>query len=66
MTVTGKTVAENLAEAAAFTEGQDVIMPISSPIKETGHLQILYVQPSLPRWCPGSIRPARFILAPCA
>lgn len=42
MTVTGKTVAENLAELPALTEGQDVIRPLSNPIKATGHLQILY------------------------
>jgi len=41
MTVTGKTIAENLAELPGFTEGQDVFMPIDKPIKETGHIQIL-------------------------
>ena len=33
--------AENLDPAPA-TEGQDVVMPLDRPIKETGHLQILY------------------------
>ena len=42
LTVTGKTVAENLAETPALTEGQKVIYPFSQPIKETGHLQIGY------------------------
>ena len=42
MTVTGKTMAENLASVPELSEGQDVMMPIDRPIKETGHLQILY------------------------
>ncbi|HKK75009.1 MAG TPA: dihydroxy-acid dehydratase [Saprospiraceae bacterium] len=42
LTVTGKTLAENLAEASDLQEGQDIIQPLSSPIKESGHLQILY------------------------
>jgi dihydroxy-acid dehydratase len=42
MTVTGKTLAENLETCPAFSEGQDVVMPLDKPIKETGHLQILY------------------------
>jgi len=42
MTVTGKTIAENLAEVPSLSEGQDVIHTIENPIKETGHLQILY------------------------
>ncbi len=42
MTVTGKTVAENLAELPGLKEGQDVVRPISEPIKPTGHLRILY------------------------
>ncbi|NQY66789.1 MAG: dihydroxy-acid dehydratase [Flavobacteriales bacterium] len=42
MTVTGKTIADNLAELPGLTEGQDVIRPISEPIKNSGHLQILY------------------------
>ncbi|UPR00514.1 dihydroxy-acid dehydratase [Chloropicon primus] len=42
MTVTGKTLAENLASCPGFTENQDVVMPMDKPIKETGHLQILY------------------------
>src|SRR5262245_23552947 len=41
MTVTGKTIAENLATAPALTPGQTVIHAWSDPIKETGHIQIL-------------------------
>lgn len=41
MTVTGKTMAENLAEVPDLTEGQDIIRPLSNPIKATGHLTIL-------------------------
>jgi len=42
LTVTGKTLAKNLAEVPDLTPGQDVIKPISSPIKATGHLRMLY------------------------
>eukprot|EP00793_Prasinoderma_coloniale_P003232 PRCOL_00005867-RA len=42
MTVTGKTLAENLAGCPDLSEGQDIIRPLDQPIKETGHLQILY------------------------
>ena len=42
LTVTGKTIAENLAAVPSLAEGQKVIYPISKPIKPTGHLQILY------------------------
>jgi len=42
LTVTGKTLAENLAEVPSLSEGQDVIKPISNPIKATGHLRMLY------------------------
>jgi dihydroxy-acid dehydratase len=41
MTVTGKTIAENLAELPGLKDGQDVFMPIDKPIKQTGHIQIL-------------------------
>ena len=41
LTVTGKTLAENLASLPAFKAGQDVIHPIEKPIKATGHLRIL-------------------------
>lgn len=42
MTVTGKTLAENLAELDPLPEDQQIIRPFDAPIKETGHLQILY------------------------
>ena len=43
MTVTGKTVAENLADVKSIMEyDQPIIKPLSNPIKATGHLQILY------------------------
>ena len=42
MTVTGKTLAENLLEVADLSEGQDVIKPLENPIKQTGHLRMLY------------------------
>lgn len=42
MTVTGKTLAENLLEADDLAAGQDVIKPIENPIKTTGHLRMLY------------------------
>ncbi|MGW9686417.1 dihydroxy-acid dehydratase [Flagellimonas sp. 2504JD1-5] len=42
LTVTGKTIAENLADVADLTEGQQVMKDLNNPIKETGHLRILY------------------------
>jgi dihydroxy-acid dehydratase len=43
ITVTGKTIAENVAEAVTLDfEKQDIIRPVEKPIKTTGHLQILY------------------------
>ncbi len=43
MTVTGKTVAENLKDVQPITfDNQDVIYPLDQPIKENGHIQILY------------------------
>jgi dihydroxy-acid dehydratase len=42
LTVTGKTIAQNLAELPGLTEGQQVVRPLNAPIKETGHLRILY------------------------
>lgn len=42
LTVTGKTLAENLAEVPEMEEGQDVIRPLDNPIKKTGHIRILY------------------------
>jgi dihydroxy-acid dehydratase len=42
LTVTGKTLAENLLEVDNLSEGQDVIKPLDQPIKTTGHLRMLY------------------------
>jgi dihydroxy-acid dehydratase len=43
LTVTGKTLAENLAEVPSLDfNKQDIIMPLERPLKATGHLQILY------------------------
>ena len=42
MTVTGKSIAENLEAVPALGESQKVIYPVSAPVKETGHLRILY------------------------
>ena len=42
LTVTGKTVAENLLDVKDLTKGQDVIKPIENPIKVSGHLRMLY------------------------
>ena len=41
MTVTGKTLGENLVDTKPLTAGQDVVRPLSDPIKSTGHIQIL-------------------------
>jgi dihydroxy-acid dehydratase len=41
MTVTGKTVRENLAGLPGLKAGQQIVHPLSQPIKKTGHLQIL-------------------------
>ena len=41
MTVTGKSLAENVAAVPPLAEKQDVVRPIESPIKSTGHIQIL-------------------------
>jgi len=41
LTVTGKTLAENLADLPGLKQGQDVFMPVDRPIKDTAHIQIL-------------------------
>ncbi len=41
LTVTGKTVAENLQDLPGLKPGQDVVHPLENPIKPTGHIQIL-------------------------
>jgi dihydroxy-acid dehydratase len=43
MTVTGKTIAENLADVPSLDfDNQKIIYPISNPLKASGHLQVLY------------------------
>ena len=42
MTVTGRTLGENIEKVADLSAGQKIIHPLSDPIKKTGHLQILY------------------------
>jgi dihydroxy-acid dehydratase len=41
LTVTGKTLAENLAEVPPLKEGQEIIAPLDRPLKPTGHIRIL-------------------------
>ena len=41
LTVTGRTLAENVADVPELTSGQEVVRATSDPIKSTGHLQIL-------------------------
>jgi dihydroxy-acid dehydratase len=42
LTVSGKTLAENLADVAPYPDGQNVIRPMSDPIKKDSHLVVLY------------------------
>jgi len=41
LTITGKTLAENLAKLPGLTPGQDIVRPVSDPIKSTGHIRIM-------------------------
>ncbi len=41
MTVTGKTIAQNLSNVKAYPKDQDVVRPFNNPIKKDGHLVIL-------------------------
>ena len=41
LTVTGKTLAENVADLPGLSEGQEIIQPVEKPIKATGHLRSL-------------------------
>jgi dihydroxy-acid dehydratase len=41
MTVTGKTIAENLADLPGLSAGQEIVQTLEKPIKPTGHIQIL-------------------------
>ena len=42
LTVTGKTLAENLARVEPYPEGQDIVRSPSNPIKKDSHLVVLY------------------------
>ena len=42
MTVTGKTMAENLADAAPLKAGQSIIQPLETPVNPRGHIRILH------------------------
>ena len=41
LTVTGKTVSENLEEVKPYSKDQQIIMPLNNPIKKDSHLRIL-------------------------
>jgi dihydroxy-acid dehydratase len=41
LTVTGKTIAQNLVEVKGLADGQRVIHPVEQPIKESGHIRIM-------------------------
>ncbi len=41
LTVTGKTLAENIADLPGFCTAQEIIRPLDNPIKPSGHIQIL-------------------------
>jgi dihydroxy-acid dehydratase len=41
LTITGKTIAENLAALPALHKGQDVVHDVSKPIKKSGHIRIM-------------------------
>ena len=42
MTVTGRTLAENLRDVADYPPGQDIVRPLSEPIKKDSHLVVMY------------------------
>ena len=42
LTVTGKSLEENLRSVETLSFDQDVVMPVENPIKKSGHIQILY------------------------
>ena len=42
MTVTGRTLADNLADVAPYPAGQDIIRPLTHPLKKDSHLVVLY------------------------
>ena len=42
ITVTGKTLEENLQEVLPYPDGQKIILPFSKPVKDSSHLRVLY------------------------
>ena len=42
LTVTGKTLEENLSAVKPYPEGQDIVRPLADPIKPESHLAVLY------------------------
>jgi dihydroxy-acid dehydratase len=42
LTVTGRTLAENLADVGMYLAGQDIVRPLSAPLKKDSHLIVLY------------------------
>ena len=42
LTVTGKTLEENLEEVSSYPEDQKIILPLSNPVKGSSHLRVLY------------------------
>ncbi len=42
LTVTGRTLAENLADVPPYPEGQDIVRPLDNPIRAESHLAVLY------------------------
>ena len=41
LTVTGRTVRENLKDVSGLAEGQEIVRPLERPLKATGHIQVL-------------------------
>src|ERR1700691_2534827 len=41
LTVTGKTLAENVKDLPGLRAGQEIVRPVANPLKPTSHLQIL-------------------------
>ena len=42
LTVTGRTLAENLSETGTYIAGQDIVRPLSRPLRKESHLVVLY------------------------
>ena len=42
MTVTGRTMAQNLAKSKPYRKGQKIVRPLSRPIKKSSHLVVMY------------------------